>query len=123
MKTTVLCLDDEPIVTRSLSFLLEKDYNVVTANSPEDAIEQIKSNSDIKIVISDYLMPNMNGCDLLAKVKDIKPEIYRIILTGYADNSHLAFNFEAGVVKEIISKPWEPDELIEKLKKAELEVN
>lgn len=110
---TVVIVDDEEMVVASLqSFLtLETDYSVKTFTSVKEALEHIEGN-DVDVVISDYLMPEMDGISFLAKVKEMKPEIPRIILTGYADkeNAIKAIN-EVGLF-QYIEKPWSNDDLL-----------
>ena len=110
---TVVLVDDEEMVLTSLSsFLtLETEYDVNTFTSAKEALEFIKTN-DVDIVISDYLMPEMDGITFLAHVKEVKPEIPRIILTGYADkeNAIKAIN-EVGLY-QYIEKPWDNDDLL-----------
>ena len=112
-KDTIVIVDDEEIVLTSLSsFLtLESDYNVVTFESPGDALIYIQKNH-VDLVISDYLMPEMDGISFLAKVKVLKPQIPRIILTGYADkeNAIKAIN-EVGLY-QYLEKPWSNDDLM-----------
>ncbi len=110
---TIVVVDDEDMVLTSIgSFLtLETDYNVKTFTSADKAIKYIE-NSEIDLVISDYLMPEMDGITFLAKVRTIKPNVPRIILTGYADkeNAIKAIN-EVGLF-QYIEKPWENDDLL-----------
>ena len=110
---TVILVDDEEMVLTSLSsFLtLETEYDVHTFTSAKAAIDFIKGN-EVDIVISDYLMPEMDGITFLGHVRDIKPEIPRIILTGYADkeNAIKAIN-EVGLY-QYIEKPWDNDDLL-----------
>ena len=109
---TILLVDDEKMVLASIdSFLnLETNYNVVTFTSAKQALEYVKKNS-IDLVISDYVMPEMDGITFLANVREINPEIPRIILTGYADkeNAIKAIN-EVGLF-QYIEKPWDNDDL------------
>ncbi|MBD3383790.1 response regulator [candidate division KSB1 bacterium] len=109
----IVIVDDEEMVLTSLSsFLnLETDYNVHTFLSAKKALDYIKKNN-VDLVISDYLMPEMDGITFLAKVRDCKPEIPRIILTGYADkeNAIKAIN-EVGLF-QYIEKPWDNDDLL-----------
>jgi len=109
---TILILDDEEMVLTSLrSFLeLESEYNVVTFSKGAKALEYIKENH-VDLVISDYLMPEMDGITFLSKVKDIDPHITRIVLTGYADkeNAIKAIN-EVGIF-QYIEKPWDNEDL------------
>jgi DNA-binding NtrC family response regulator len=110
---TIVLVDDEDMVLTSLRSILalETDYNVETFLSANEALEFIGKN-DVDLVISDYLMPEMDGISFLAKVRDVKPEIPRIILTGYADkeNAIKAIN-EVGLY-QYIEKPWDNEDLM-----------
>ena len=112
-KGTIVLVDDEDMVLTSLkSFLdLETEYEVITFNSVKRALDHI-SNNEIDLVISDYLMPEMDGIKFLAKVREIRPEVPRIILTGYADkeNAIKAIN-EVGLF-QYIEKPWDNDDIL-----------
>lgn len=109
----VVLVDDEDIVLTSLSsFLgLETDYEVHTFTSANKALEFI-GRRQVDLVMSDYLMPEMDGISFLARVRETHPEIPRIILTGYADkeNAIKAIN-EVGLF-QYIEKPWENDDLL-----------
>ncbi len=112
-KETIILVDDEEMVLTSLSsFLnLETDYAVETFKSAKEALAFVEDNY-VSVVVSDYLMPEMDGITFLGKVRDIKPEIPRIILTGYADkeNAIKAIN-EVGLY-QYIEKPWDNDDLL-----------
>ena len=109
---TIIIVDDEEMVLKSLgSFLmLETDYHVETFTSAQQALDYLRDNP-IDLVISDYLMPEMDGISFLAEVRQIKPEVPRIILTGYADkeNAIKAIN-EVGLF-QYIEKPWDNEDL------------
>jgi response regulator RpfG family c-di-GMP phosphodiesterase len=108
----VVIVDDEEMVLTSLrSFLmLETDYDIDTYDAPAKAIEKIRETS-VDLVISDYLMPGMNGIEFLLEIKKLQPYATRILLTGYADkeNAIKAIN-EVGLY-QYIEKPWENEEL------------
>jgi DNA-binding NtrC family response regulator len=109
----IVLVDDEEMVLTSLRSILslETDYEVQTFLSAREALEHIERN-EVDLVISDYLMPEMDGISFLAKVREIKPEIPRIILTGYADkeNAIKAIN-EVGLY-QYIEKPWDNEDLM-----------
>ena len=109
----IVIVDDEQLVLSSLNSLLslETDYNIITFLSAKEAIKFIGDN-DTDLVLSDYLMPEMDGISFLSKVRELKPEIPRIILTGYADkeNAIKAIN-EVGLF-QYIEKPWDNDDLL-----------
>ena len=108
----IAIVDDEEMVLTSLrSFLLlETEYEVLTYNGPEKALEEVRR-QPIDLVISDYLMPGMNGIQFLLEVKKMHPFATRILLTGYADkeNAIKAIN-EVGLY-QYVEKPWENEDL------------
>jgi DNA-binding NtrC family response regulator len=108
----ILILDDEEMVLTSLSsFLeLETDYEVITFTTGKEAIEYVKENR-IDLVISDYLMPEMDGITFLAQVKEIEPQATRIILTGYADKENAIKAINDVGLFQYIEKPWDNDDL------------
>lgn len=109
---TVLIVDDEEMVLTSLStyLTLETDYEVVTFTSARAALAYAR-NHPIDIVISDFLMPEMDGIAFLSQMRELMPEVPRVILTGYADkeNAIKAIN-EVGLY-QYIEKPWDNDDL------------
>lgn len=112
-KVTIVIVDDEDMVLTSLSSLLslETEYDVESFTSPKEALSYVREH-DVDIVLSDYLMPEMDGITFLAQVREVRPEVPRIILTGYADkeNAIKAIN-EVGLF-QYIEKPWDNDDLL-----------
>lgn len=113
----ILILDDDKLVTKTLCLLLnsQTDYELFPFNSPIEALDFVREN-EIDLIISDFLMPEMDGIQFLSEVKKIKPSITNILLTGYADkeNAIKAIN-EVGLYK-YIEKPWDNDELLINIK-------
>jgi len=109
---TIVIVDDEEMVLTSLSsfLMLETEYEIKTFLSPSEALTYIEGDA-VHLVISDYLMPEMDGISFLGKVRDLKPEVPRVLLTGYADkeNAIKAIN-EVGLY-QYIEKPWDNDDL------------
>ncbi len=110
---TILIVDDEEIITYSLSMhlSLSTNLNIITSNDPVSALDEVKNN-DIDLIISDYLMPKMNGIDFLLNVKKIKEDITMILLTGYADKENVIRAVNQVGVYYYIEKPWDNDNLI-----------
>jgi DNA-binding NtrC family response regulator len=112
-RPTVLILDDEEMVTTSLRnlFRLQTDYRLIVYTAPEKALADA-NNHVIDLVITDYLMPGIDGIRFLTLFKEIQPQAVRVLLTGYADkeNAIKAIN-EVGLY-QYIEKPWDNDALL-----------
>jgi DNA-binding NtrC family response regulator len=110
--STVMIVDDEPMVATALrSFLeLETSYEVLTFTAPHDAL-QCLDQRPIDVIVADFMMPGMDGITFLREARERRPLATRILLTGYADkqNAIRAIN-EAGLYY-YLEKPWDNDQL------------
>lgn len=113
----ILAVDDDKLVTSALNtlFKLENIKDFELFNSPLEAVEWLKNNKPA-VIISDFMMPKMNGLEFLKKAKTIYPDVSMILLTGYADkeNAIRAIN-EVGLYR-YIEKPWDNDDLLINIK-------
>ena len=109
---TILLVDDEEMVLTSIrSFLaIETDYRVHTFTSPVKALLEL-DRLNIDLVISDYLMPDMDGITFLGRVKERFPQVPRILLTGYADKENAIKAINDVGLYQYIEKPWNNDDL------------
>lgn len=116
-KGKIVVVDDEKIVTSAFAALLKVEgfSDVHFFNSPKDALTFLNKNTP-DLVISDFLMPEMNGLEFLSEVNKLYPEVSKILLTGYADkeNAIRAIN-EIGLYR-YIEKPWSNEDLIINIK-------
>ena len=111
---TILLVDDEEMILSSIkSFCaMETQYTLLTYTSPLKALEDLQGKiKSIDLVISDYLMPEMDGITFLAKVKEILPLVPRILLTGYADKENAIKAINNVGLYQYIEKPWNNDDL------------
>ncbi len=107
----ILLVDDDPNVLRSLQRVFrQENYQVVTAGSGQEALDLLRS-ATFHLIISDYMMPVMNGGDLLRQAKALHPELIRIMLTGQADTGAIMAAINEGAVYKFILKPWNDDDL------------
>ena len=113
----IVVVDDEKIVTSAFKalFKVEGYSDIHLFNSPKDAIKFLSENTP-DLIISDFIMPEMNGLEFLTEAKKLYPEVSMILLTGYADkeNAIKAIN-EIGLYK-YIEKPWDNDDLLMNIK-------
>jgi DNA-binding NtrC family response regulator len=108
---TVLFVDDEPNVLSALRRTLRNEpYRVLLAQGPDEALDVLKK-EEVDILVSDHLMPGMDGLTFLRLVKMLYPRVVRIILTGHANLDMAIGAINDGEVLRFFTKPWNDVEL------------
>ena len=107
---TILIVDDEPDVVKSVQDLLRLDYRVLGATRASDGIRLLQT-EDVHVVMSDQRMPEMTGVQFLKHIRGQHPDAIRLLFTGYADIRAVIDAINQGNVYRYITKPWDPDEL------------
>lgn len=114
MRGRILVVDDEPLKRITLQIeLSELGYEVYEAADAHSA-RRVFDSKPIDVVVTDVRMPGMNGLDLLAYVKRIRPEVEVILMTAYATVDTAVLAIKRGAY-DYITKPFTTLELIEKL--------
>lgn len=116
-KTKILVIDDDEIVRQVLEMLLKDlGYEVISSSDPYEAISIFDLNKDsIDLVISDMIMPKLNGKELFYRIKEIKNNLRFILLSGYTKN-----NVDEKFLNDIdlfLEKPIRKDVLEKEIKK------
>ncbi|WP_052101103.1 EAL domain-containing protein [Novilysobacter arseniciresistens] len=110
---TLLLLDDEENVLRSLVRLFRRDgYRILTANSVSEAFDLLASNA-VQVIVSDQRMPDMSGTEFLGRVRDLYPDTIRLVLSGYTDVATITEAINRGAIYRFLTKPWNDEELRE----------
>ena len=120
----ILCIDDEKIILDSIKSQLKGalggEYTVEVAENadegPEVIEEMVEDGVKVLIIVSDWLMPGMNGDEFLIKVHKIYPMIVKVMLTGQAEEAAVERAFKEANLYKVLKKPWEKDELISTIK-------
>jgi len=108
----VIVVDDDALVTSSLRsfFTLEMDLDPVVFNEPQAALAYMRENK-VDLVISDFLMPDIDGIHLLQEARRLHPEVPRVLLTGYADKQSAIRAINEVQLFQYLEKPWENERL------------
>ena len=111
----VLLVEDEPAILRLAKTMLERGgYDVVTAESPSQAIEIAKQRNDLALLISDLIMPEMNGSELAEAIKTASPGIRTMFISGHFPEAiEKRMSIDKGI--GCLQKPFTMAQLLEKV--------
>ncbi len=114
---TILFVEDDDLVRKlNLKILKQLGYSVIHAENGKSAVETAKSHDgEIDLLITDVIMPEMNGDELASKISEIQPGIKVLFTSGYTEDVISPH----GILEEgaqFIGKPYKPQELAEKIR-------
>jgi DNA-binding NtrC family response regulator len=113
-QASVLIVDDEPSVRQTLSeWMRKKNFNVFEAEGGRQAMEMIQRD-DPDIVISDVVMPGMDGIQLLKAAKAVKADTPFLMISGYPSRSTAVDIMKYGA-SDYLPKPFTPEELVNRV--------
>lgn len=117
-RAVILCVDDEPAILSALRRLFRTHgFAVLTAESGLAGLELL-AKENVDLVISDMRMPHMDGVVFLEHVRKRKPDVLRLLLTGYADMDSVIGAINRGEIYRYIAKPWDDNDIILTVKDA-----
>ena len=116
-KRTVLIADDEPDCLAPMELLLREQYAVLTASTGMEALALLDE-QPAQIVIADQRMPKMTGIELLTKVRELYPDVVRVVLTAHTDFEAMHAAINEGRVYRYIIKPWDVDDMRQVIRQA-----
>ncbi len=111
MTEKVLFVDDEPNVLSAYKRALRRQFTIDTCESGADALEAIEATGPYAVIVSDMRMPEMNGVELLTRVKTLAPDTVRMMLTGNSDQQTAIDAVNEGDIFRFLNKPCPPEDL------------
>lgn len=123
---TILVIDDEPSVRYSLSTVFEKDDRVVTAETGEEALQKLTTET-VDVAVVDLMMPGMSGMELIPRLQEADPRLAVVVLTALEDIDKVVEAVKGGA-SQYLTKPFDVNEvklavkmaMREKVKEAEI---
>ncbi len=107
----ILVVDDDAIVIRSCTRILESEgYEVSTVPGADEALEILKMNA-FDLLLVDMKMPKRDGLFLMKEIRKDFPDVPVIVMSGYSTQETVAAALRSGAT-QFISKPFRPDELL-----------
>ncbi len=118
MERTLLLVDDEENILRSLVRLLRRDgYTILTAHSGREGLDLLDSHT-VGVILSDQRMPGMMGVEFLQKAKEKQPATVRMMLSGYTELQSVTDAINRGSIYKFLTKPWDDEGLRESVRRA-----
>ncbi len=111
----ILCVDDEPLVLAGLANTLRRRFEVTTAVGGHDGLRALGQHGPFSVVVSDFMMPGMNGAEFLSFARVASPDAVRILLTGQASLEDAVSVVNEGNIFRFLTKPCAPQALVRAL--------
>jgi two-component system, response regulator, stage 0 sporulation protein F len=108
---TLLYLDDEPVNLMLFTANFEEHFIIKTAESGREAFNLLGTHPEIKVVICDLKMPEMNGIDFIKKAKEQFSDKIFFLLTGYHLTDEILEALKSGLIHQYFCKPFEADDI------------
>lgn len=110
VKPVIFYLDDEAENLKSFKAAFRRNFEILTSSNPKEALDIIiKNNEKISVVLSDQRMPGMTGIEFFEEVKNLYPEMIRVMVTGYSDINVVIDAINKTQVYKYVQKPWDVD--------------
>ena len=109
MPVKVMVVDDEPMIRRFVTMILSgSGYEVVDADTPEQAVQIMDKNRDFDLLVTDVVMPNVSGRELASRLTERQPGLRVLFMSG----------FESGALQgaSFLQKPFRIPELLERVR-------
>jgi len=114
----ILCVDDERHVLSGLSDTLRRHYEVTIAEGGHEGLQALSERGPFAVVMSDFMMPGMNGAQFLAQARILAPDTVRILLTGQTTLDGAIAAVNDGNIFRFLTKPCPPETLLRTLEDA-----
>jgi len=119
MKAKILLVDDERNVLTAYERILRSKFEIETAQGGEAALAKIAAGGQYAVVVADRQMPEMDGVQLLGKIKEASPDTVRMMLTGNADMESVIRLVNDSNIFRFLTKPCPTNLLIKALEDAQ----
>jgi two-component system, response regulator, stage 0 sporulation protein F len=110
-RITILYVDDEALNLMVFKTVLKTNYNIITAESGFEGLEELSANPDIQIVITDMRMPGMSGLEFINIAKEKYPDIIFCMLTGYEITEEIKGAINSKLIYKYFQKPYNVEEI------------
>ncbi len=107
----ILLVDDDEKLIKGLVRHLDDEFDITAALGPGQALELLETDGPFAVVVSDMRMPEMNGVELLRRVRETSPDTVRIMLTGFAELNTTIAAINEGHIFRFLAKPCRNEDM------------
>jgi len=115
MSKKILICDDEEGIRESLKLILEDHYDLILTEGGEQCLSCLEHSKDIGLVLIDIKMPKVDGLEILKQIKQKRPSLKVVVITGYKSVETAAEASRSGASGYIV-KPFKSQEILEMVK-------
>ncbi|MCB9563072.1 MAG: response regulator [Kofleriaceae bacterium] len=116
-RARILVVDDEPLNLDLLRRTLQRDFDVAVASSAAEAVTWLDAEAGaVAVVLCDQLMPGRSGTELAAEIRERWPGVKFVLVTGVDEAEEVVAAQKAGLLDEVVAKPWRGAQVRERLK-------
>ncbi|HKO93501.1 MAG TPA: ATP-binding protein, partial [Polyangiaceae bacterium] len=116
-ETLLICEDEVRVRALTASFLRGGDYEVLVASSGKEALEIFEQRRDVALLVTDVVMPEMNGVQLARQLRERMPQLRVLYLSGYTATI-IDSRTDLGAQDEVLAKPFTRSELLSRVRRA-----
>jgi CheY-like chemotaxis protein len=106
----VLLVDDDRPNRVTVERVFRGRYDITSAPSAAVALELLAT-AEFDVALLDYSMPQINGLELARRVRESRPDLPCVIVTGYGDLDLLEDAKASGLILDVVTKPWQPSDI------------
>lgn len=103
----VVLVDDDQLALTNFATMFGRYFDIHTYPGAKEALEGLKTLTNVDVIISDEVMPSIRGHELLINMKKLYPHIQRIVTTAYTDQESLLACYQIAEARSFLRKPWE----------------
>ncbi len=113
-RATVLVVDDETMIRNVVGWVLRRrGYDVLEACDGRAGLESFERHDDIDLVLSDIMMPKLDGVGMVQALRKRRPDLRVLFMTGYAGSDRPAIDGED--LRRLLDKPFTRQQLVERI--------
>jgi DNA-binding NtrC family response regulator len=111
-KSKLIALDHDLQSLRDVAAAMTPWYDVVRLREPMKVVELLQADANVAVVVTEQVLPTGSGVSLLESARTLRPDVRRVLMTGYGDLASIIAGLHSGAIQAMVNKPFTRDELL-----------